>query len=209
MAQGVDRRTIAARLDRPPGTVRGWLRAFARRTQPLSCCGVSWTVTPGDGDGLLTSRPVRLWVRRCAPGAGLHGAGLGAALRPQPRAAVIPNRRAHRWAGARLPGPAAPLLTLAAWAIGSLPANTTNPPSLLHLGGASGRTPGLSPSEARAREYSDLDSPTAATPGEPATRRRRHHHPGPEGKRTQARRGRPPRYVNSCCAPALVCPQPR
>jgi hypothetical protein len=54
-AQGAGHRTIAARLDRPPGTVRGWLRAFARRTQPLSCCGVSWTVTLGDG--LSTPRP--------------------------------------------------------------------------------------------------------------------------------------------------------
>lgn len=54
-AQGVGHRTIAARLDRPPGTVRGWLRAFARRTQSLSGCGVSWTVTLGDG--LSTPRP--------------------------------------------------------------------------------------------------------------------------------------------------------
>ena len=29
-------RTIAARLDRPPGTVRGWLRAFARRNRDVA-----------------------------------------------------------------------------------------------------------------------------------------------------------------------------
>jgi len=37
-----------ARLDRPPGTVRGWLRAFARRADPLARCGVCWTMTDGD-----------------------------------------------------------------------------------------------------------------------------------------------------------------
>jgi hypothetical protein len=81
-AQGAGHRTIAARLDRPPGTVRGWLRAFARRTQSLSCCAVSWTVTLGDGDGLSRSRPsgsgfvdavqalgcaARAWVLRLGP----------------------------------------------------------------------------------------------------------------------------------------------
>jgi hypothetical protein len=48
-AQGVGHRTIAARLDRPPGTVRGWLRAFARRTGTLHGVGVTWTVELGDG----------------------------------------------------------------------------------------------------------------------------------------------------------------
>lgn len=79
-AQGAGHRTIAARLDRPPGTVRGWLRAFARRTQSLSGCAVSWTVKLGDG--LATPRPsgsgfvdavqalacaARAWVLRCGP----------------------------------------------------------------------------------------------------------------------------------------------
>ena len=48
-AQGTGHRTIAARLDRPPGTVRGWLRAFARRTDTLSRVGVTWTEQLGDG----------------------------------------------------------------------------------------------------------------------------------------------------------------
>ena len=48
-AQGVGHRTIAARLDRPPGTVRGWLRAFTRRTGTLRCLGVTSTVQLGDG----------------------------------------------------------------------------------------------------------------------------------------------------------------
>ena len=37
-AQGVGHRTIAARLDRAPGTVRGWLRAFARRAERSADC---------------------------------------------------------------------------------------------------------------------------------------------------------------------------
>lgn len=48
-AQGTGHRTIAARLDRPPGTVRGWLRAFARRTDTLRRVGVTWTDQLGDG----------------------------------------------------------------------------------------------------------------------------------------------------------------
>lgn len=47
-ALGTGHRTIAASLDRPPGTVRGWLRAFARRTDTLRCLGVTWTVQLGD-----------------------------------------------------------------------------------------------------------------------------------------------------------------
>jgi hypothetical protein len=34
-AEGDGHRTIAARLGRPPGTVRGWLRAFARRAEAV------------------------------------------------------------------------------------------------------------------------------------------------------------------------------
>jgi hypothetical protein len=48
-SQGTGHRTIAARLDRPPGTVRGWLRAFARRTDLLSRVGVRCTEQLGDG----------------------------------------------------------------------------------------------------------------------------------------------------------------
>jgi len=47
-AGGEGHRTIAARLDRPPGTVRGWVRAFSRRSEALRCCGVRWSVALGD-----------------------------------------------------------------------------------------------------------------------------------------------------------------
>jgi hypothetical protein len=42
-AEGAGHRTIAARLGRPPGTVRGWLRAFARRAETLRAAAVRWT----------------------------------------------------------------------------------------------------------------------------------------------------------------------
>ena len=43
-AQGDGHRLIAARLGRPPGTVRGWLRAFAGRRAPvLASCARRWT----------------------------------------------------------------------------------------------------------------------------------------------------------------------
>jgi len=41
-AAGAGHRTIAARLDRPPGTVRGWLRAFARRAEAIGHSARSW-----------------------------------------------------------------------------------------------------------------------------------------------------------------------
>jgi hypothetical protein len=47
-AGGEGHRTIAARPDRPPGTVRGWARAFSRRSDALRCCGVRWSVALGD-----------------------------------------------------------------------------------------------------------------------------------------------------------------
>jgi hypothetical protein len=47
-AGGVGHRTIADRLGRPPGTVRGWLRASARRAGALHRCGVLWTVALGE-----------------------------------------------------------------------------------------------------------------------------------------------------------------
>lgn len=52
-AHGAGHRVIAARLGRPPGTVRGWLRAFARRAEAISVCARRWayaidaTITPG------------------------------------------------------------------------------------------------------------------------------------------------------------------
>lgn len=58
-AHATGHRTIAARLDRPPGTVRGWLRAFARRTDTLRRVGVTWSDQLGDGPWMarLSGRP--------------------------------------------------------------------------------------------------------------------------------------------------------
>jgi Domain of unknown function (DUF6431) len=41
-AGGAGHRTIAARLGRPAGTVRGWLRAFARRAETLHAAALRW-----------------------------------------------------------------------------------------------------------------------------------------------------------------------
>jgi hypothetical protein len=41
-AQGEGHRRIARQLGRPPGTVRGWLRAARARAQTLRACGVRW-----------------------------------------------------------------------------------------------------------------------------------------------------------------------
>lgn len=43
-AGGDGHRRIAARLGRPAGTVRGWLRAARRRTEALRSVGVRWAV---------------------------------------------------------------------------------------------------------------------------------------------------------------------
>jgi hypothetical protein len=42
-ARGDGYRTIAARLGRPPATVRGWLRVFSGRADAVRCCAVRWT----------------------------------------------------------------------------------------------------------------------------------------------------------------------
>ena len=42
-ARGLGHRRIAARLGRPAGTVRGWLRTFARRAQQVSATASRWT----------------------------------------------------------------------------------------------------------------------------------------------------------------------
>jgi hypothetical protein len=42
-ANGQGHRTIAVQLRRPPGTVRGWLRAFARRAEPVAANARRWT----------------------------------------------------------------------------------------------------------------------------------------------------------------------
>jgi hypothetical protein len=69
-ACGAGHRTIARRLDRPPGTVRGWLRAGARRADALRRCGVRWTIALSEELG----RPM--------DGSALHGAldALGTAI---------------------------------------------------------------------------------------------------------------------------------
>ena len=42
-AQGLGHRRIAARLARPPATVRGWLRAFTRRGEIVGSAARRWT----------------------------------------------------------------------------------------------------------------------------------------------------------------------
>lgn len=80
-ASGEGHRTIAARLDRPPGTVRGWLRAFSRRPDLIRRCALSWTVGLSDAHALprrLTGSATvdalealacaaRAWRLRCGP----------------------------------------------------------------------------------------------------------------------------------------------
>lgn len=44
-AGGQGHRRIARRLDRPPGTVRGWLRAARARAGSLRECAVRWAYT--------------------------------------------------------------------------------------------------------------------------------------------------------------------
>jgi Domain of unknown function (DUF6431) len=55
-AQGAGHRRIAARLGRPPGMVRGWLRAFARRAEEVGSCARRWTHAI-DAFSLGDSRP--------------------------------------------------------------------------------------------------------------------------------------------------------
>jgi hypothetical protein len=42
-ARGLGHRRIAARLGRPPGTVRGWLRTFAARAELIGASARRWT----------------------------------------------------------------------------------------------------------------------------------------------------------------------
>ncbi len=53
-AQGDGHRTIAARLGRPPATVRGWLRAFARRAEAVGRSARRWAHAI---DGALAHSP--------------------------------------------------------------------------------------------------------------------------------------------------------
>jgi Domain of unknown function (DUF6431) len=55
-ARGVGHCRIATRLGRPPGTVRGWLRAFARRAEEVGGCARRWAHAV-DGGSLAESRP--------------------------------------------------------------------------------------------------------------------------------------------------------
>jgi hypothetical protein len=56
-ARGLGHRRIAARLGRPPGTVRGWLRAFNRRAEQISATARRWTQAV-DPSALGQSGPV-------------------------------------------------------------------------------------------------------------------------------------------------------
>lgn len=80
-AGGVGHRRIAQRLGRPPGTVRGWLRAARARAESLRACGARWacaldpelgSVTPagsGLGDAVeAIMLAVRAWVLRFGRG---------------------------------------------------------------------------------------------------------------------------------------------
>jgi hypothetical protein len=75
--QGEGHRRIARRLDRPPGTVRGWLRAGRSRAESLRACATKWVVSldheraavapagTGLGDALeAIMLAVRAWVLR-------------------------------------------------------------------------------------------------------------------------------------------------
>jgi hypothetical protein len=79
-ARGVGHRRIAARLDRPPGTVRGWLRAARRNAEQLRASGVRWFTALDPEPGPVTAAgsalgdaveaillAVRAWVRRFGP----------------------------------------------------------------------------------------------------------------------------------------------
>ena len=79
-ADGHGHREIAARLGRPPGTVRGWLRAARARAESLRACASRWAcsldpcqgpVTPAGselGDAIeAVMLAVRAWVLRFGP----------------------------------------------------------------------------------------------------------------------------------------------
>lgn len=53
-AHGDGHRKIAARLQRPPSTVRGWLRAFARRAEAVQSSALRWARV---ADAQLVPRP--------------------------------------------------------------------------------------------------------------------------------------------------------
>ncbi len=80
-ASGAGHRVIARQLERPPGTVRGWLRAARRRAGSLRASGMRWTyaldpeagpILPAGselGDAVeALMHAVRAWVLRFGPG---------------------------------------------------------------------------------------------------------------------------------------------
>jgi hypothetical protein len=101
MARGEGHRKIAVRLDRAPGTVRGWLGAFACRAGPLYRAGVRWTVSLGEDPGRrgsagsqladtveVLAAAARAWVLRfgrCHPPWELIVALTGGLLHGRPR----------------------------------------------------------------------------------------------------------------------------
>ncbi|MGH2874359.1 MAG: DUF6431 domain-containing protein [Solirubrobacteraceae bacterium] len=62
-AHGDGHRRIAARLDRPPGTVRGWIRAFTRRADELADTAQRWiaALTPERAQLLPARGHSRCW----------------------------------------------------------------------------------------------------------------------------------------------------
>jgi hypothetical protein len=59
-ANGRGHRRIAAELGRPAGTVRGWLRAFARRAEAVTSCARRWELAAGGGGdrGIVSGSPL-------------------------------------------------------------------------------------------------------------------------------------------------------
>jgi transposase-like protein len=77
-AGGEGHRRIARTLGRPPGTVRGWLRAARARAESLRACGARWAYALDPEIGVVTPAgselgdaaeaimlAVRAWVLRC------------------------------------------------------------------------------------------------------------------------------------------------
>ena len=80
-ARGSGHRTIARELGRPPGTVRGWLRAARARAEPLRCSGTRWAYALDTELVVIEPAPspladavqalataARAWVLRLGPG---------------------------------------------------------------------------------------------------------------------------------------------
>ena len=83
-AGGDGHRTIARRLGRPPGTVRGWLRAGRARSEQLRYCGTRWAhaLDPELGAIAPAGSPLADAVQALATAARAWVLRLGAAARP-------------------------------------------------------------------------------------------------------------------------------